>query len=93
MATGCFTNANSFISQLDMKRVLVNGGVHSHTGNPQFMGGTNDTDGDLASVSNEDLLAAAGASYTERAAVAASLVVLLVELSSLPREFDLVGFS
>lgn len=68
-----------------MKRVLVDGGVHSHTRNPQFMSGSNNADGNLASVRDQDLVTAA--SRVESTAVTRlALFAKVANLTYLPRK-------
>lgn len=59
LATWCFTNADGFIGQFYVERILVNGWVHSDTRNSQFMGGSDNTNSNFSSICDQNFMGAA----------------------------------
>jgi hypothetical protein len=56
LATGSFTDTNSFISELDMKSLSINSRMNSDTLNAHLMRSANDTHSNLASIRHKNLL-------------------------------------
>jgi hypothetical protein len=55
-ATGTFPNANSLIRELDVEAIGVCLGIYGDASNAQLFAGTYDTNGDFASVGDENLV-------------------------------------
>ena len=51
---GCRANADAFVGQTQVHQFAVGGGVHGHRLDTQLLAGTQDTQGDLATVGDQD---------------------------------------
>ena len=56
LRAGCRTNADGLVGQAQMHQFAVGGGVHGHRLDTQLLAGTQDTQGDLATVGDKDFL-------------------------------------
>ena len=79
----CFTNANRFISQFHMECILVNGWVNSHTRYPHLMSSSNDPNGNLSSIRNQNFLSTT-CSMESSSTLLSFITSNLCTLSSLP---------